>query len=53
MEELQKNVELLAAEEGKTPVEIITQLQAAAALTDEVLLDALCELKWLYINQEA
>ena len=52
MTELQKNVETLAAEAGQTELEIITQLQAAAAVTDaEALLEELCELKWKYIEE--
>lgn len=44
---LKANIEALAAAEGKTELEIITQLQAAAALTGENgLLEMLCELKW-------
>jgi len=49
--DLKTNVETLAKQEGKSPLEIITMLQAGAAKTeDEALLDALCELKWDYIG---
>jgi hypothetical protein len=48
--ELKNNIETLAAKENKTPLEIITQLQAGAALTENnELLDMLCEVKWDYI----
>ena len=51
MQELKANIEKLAEEENKTPLEIITQLQPAAAATgNDELLDALCELKWDYIK---
>lgn len=50
MNELKKNIETLAAQENKTPLKIITQLQAVAALTkNNELLDMLCEVKWDYI----
>jgi predicted negative regulator of RcsB-dependent stress response len=48
---IKQNVETLAKENGETPLEVITQLQAGAAIVkDEDLLDALCELKWDYIK---
>jgi len=51
MDELQANVESLARIEGQTELQIITRLQEAAAITgNDDLLDALCELKWEYIN---
>ena len=52
MEELRANVEKLAAEEGKTPVEIITTLQGAAAKLDddEFLLGQLIDLKSQYLG---
>ena len=51
MSELKTNVETIAKEQGKSPVEIISQLQTgAAAIEDEAMLEALCELKWEYIN---
>jgi hypothetical protein len=51
MNELKNNIETLAAQENKTPLEIITQLQAGAALTENnELLDMLCEVKWDYIT---
>ena len=51
MNELKKNIETLAAQESKTPLEIITQLQTGAALTENnELLDMLCEMKWDYIT---
>ena len=51
MNELRKNIETLAAQENKTSLEIITQLQAGAALTENnELLDMLCEVKWDYIT---
>lgn len=50
MSDLKTNIEQLAAEEGKTPLEIISLLQAAAAaIGDDEQLEALCELKWDYI----
>jgi hypothetical protein len=50
MNELKKNIEILAAQENKTQLEIITQLQAGAAITENnELLDMLCEVKWDYI----
>ena len=49
--ELKANVETLATERDKTPLDIITELQIAAAQTkNETLLDALGELKWTYIE---
>ena len=49
--DLKTNVETLAAQEGKSPLEIITLLQTgAAASSNEELLEALCELKWDYIG---
>ena len=49
--ELKANVEALATQENSTEVEIITKLQAAAAAKgNTTLLDALCELKWSYID---
>ena len=51
MSELKANIEKLAQDEGKTELEIISQLQAMAAATDnDELLDDLCELKWDYIG---
>ena len=51
MTELKQSIEQLAKERSRTPLEIITELQAAAAATDnEELLDDLCELKWDYIS---
>ena len=51
MEDLKANIETIAAEEHITPIEAISLLQAGAAIVnDEALLDALCELKWEYIN---
>jgi len=50
-DELKKNIEMLAEQERKTELEIITQLQTAAvAIGDEELLDQLCELKWDFIG---
>jgi hypothetical protein len=50
LSELKQSVETLAEEEGKTPLEMISQLQAATVATsNEQLLDDLCELKWEYI----
>ena len=49
--ELKTNVEKLAEEEGKTILEIISELQAGAAkIGNDEVLDALCELKWEHIN---
>lgn len=40
-----------ANDEGKTEIEVISSLQAAAvAVGDEEMLEKLCELKWEYIN---
>ena len=51
METLKANIETLAAEQNKTPLEIITALQAGAVkLNNNELLDALCEIKWDYIS---
>ena len=48
--DLKQNIEALAKAESKTELEIITELQAAAVLTDdEKLLNELCDLKWDYI----
>ncbi len=48
---LKQNVELMAKQEGKTPLEIISMLQSGAVISkNEALLDALCELKWDYIG---
>ncbi len=50
METLKDQVEKLAEEKKETPLDIITQLQTAAAVTNnEELLDQLSELKWEYI----
>lgn len=47
MTDLEKNIATLAEEEGKTELEIITELQtAAAAIGNEQLLDELSEIKW-------
>jgi len=49
--ELKTNVEKLAEEEGKTILEIISELQAGASkIGNDEVLDALCELKWEHIN---
>lgn len=51
MEELKKNIEALAAQENKTPLEVISQLQHGAHLSgNEALLEMLCEVKWDYIT---
>jgi hypothetical protein len=51
MIDLKANIETIAAEESITPIEAITLLQAAAAaVNDESMLDALCEIKWDYIT---
>jgi hypothetical protein len=51
MEALKANIETLAAEENKTPLQIISALQAGAVkLGNNELLDALCEIKWDYIE---
>jgi hypothetical protein len=51
MEALRTNVETLAAEENKSPLEVISMLQAAAAKTgNSELLEQLCELKWAYLE---
>ncbi len=49
-EELKKQVEQLAAEQGATPLQVISELQtgAAKAGADDVL-EMLCELKWEFI----
>ena len=50
MNELKQNIETLAAQENKTPLEIITQLQHGATIAkNDALLDMLCEVKWDYI----
>jgi predicted negative regulator of RcsB-dependent stress response len=50
MTELKTNIETLAKEAGKTELEIISMLQAAAAeIEDNETLEALCEIKWDYI----
>ena len=50
MNELKKNIETLAVQENKTPLQIITQLQSGASLTENnELLEMLCEVKWDYI----
>lgn len=50
MTELKTNIETLAKEEGKTELEIISMLQAAAAkMEDNETLESLCEIKWDYI----
>lgn len=47
---LKQMAEQLAEDEGKTILEAIGSMQAAAALVgDNELLDVLCELKWEYI----
>ena len=51
MSDLKANIETLAKEENKTPLEIITLLQAAAAaIGDDEQLEELCNLKWDYIS---
>jgi hypothetical protein len=48
--ELKKAVEVVANERGLTEIEIITEMQAGAAMTkDETTLEMLCDLKWDYI----
>lgn len=50
MKDLKKHIETLAGENNKTEIEIITDLQAAAAALDnESMLDTLCEVKDHYI----
>ena len=50
-DELKANIELLAKEEGKSALEIITALQTGAArLGDEESLKILCDVKWDYIG---
>ena len=49
--ELKAQIKELANEEGKNEIEIISDLQTAAAITENnELLDALCEIKWDYIG---
>lgn len=51
IDRLRENVKLLAAEQGRTEVQIITALQTSAALTgNEQLLDLLAGLKWELIR---
>ena len=51
MSELKTSVETLAKEQGKSELDIITKLQAGAAIIgNEPLLDELCELKDFYID---
>ena len=50
LNELKDSVEKIAVEQGKTPVQVITELQAAVTLTgNDELLDDLCEIKWDYL----
>ena len=50
MQALKTNIETLAAQESKSALEIITMLQAAAALTkNDEMLEMLCEVKWDYL----
>lgn len=50
MNELKANIETLAAQEGKSALEVITMLQGAAAKTgNSELLEQLCEVKWDYL----
>jgi len=46
-------IEALAAQEGKTVLQTISELQAGAALLndDEATLDALCAIKWELIEE--
>lgn len=49
--DLKSNIETLASEQGKSALEIITELQKGATITgNEALLDVLCEIKWDYIS---
>lgn len=51
MDDLKQNVEKLAAEKGKTELEIITAMQVGTMVTgNDELLEELCELKWDYIE---
>lgn len=51
MTELKKNIETVAKEENMTALEVISLMQAGAAkIGDEKTLEALCELKWEYIE---
>ena len=51
MEDLKTNVEKIAKQEGKTPLEVISELQAGATtIGNNDLLDMLCDLKWDYIK---
>lgn len=51
IENLKANVEQIAKDENMKPIDVVTLLQAGAALTkDETLLEALIALKWDYIR---
>lgn len=51
MTELKANIELIAAEEGKTHLEVISMMQtAAASIGNDAALEMLCEVKWEYIG---
>jgi hypothetical protein len=51
MDQLRASVNTLAAEKGVSALAIITELQAAAALTNnDDLLDMLSDLKWEFIG---
>lgn len=51
IENLKANVEQIAKDENMKPIDVVTLLQAGAAMTnDETLLEALIALKWDYIR---
>lgn len=51
MKELKENIEKIAAEQGKSPLQVISELQkGAVAVKNDELLEALCEVKWDYIE---
>ena len=53
MENLKEAIKVVAAEEGKTELEVITMMQAGAAIIEDTkTLDSLCEIKMAIIEKE-
>lgn len=51
--QLKEAIEAAAIVQGRTEIEVITDMQAAAAtLKHEAVLEVLCDLKWIYIDAE-
>lgn len=51
MDQLRASVQTIATEKGVSVLAVITDLQAAAALTNnDILLDQLSDLKWEFIG---